>query len=491
MASAFFFLSITLVLLFGLTGCDSTEEVKQKKVRPAYEQFQPGEEMPGGATSVRATGFSTFAPPAANMPVTSLKDFHKGNAFFRQSWEPQTSEESPRDGLGPLFHTDTCDKCHIHDRRGVAPVDGEIIDVSMLVRLSIPAATEQHQYALKKSGVIPEPVYGGQLQDHAIEGVKPEGKTRASFQYSMVRFADGHQVELRKPTFIIEELGYGPMAKEVMMSVRITPPMIGSGLVEAVSENSLLANEDPQDRDGDGISGRANRVWDVQKQSTSIGRFGWKAGTPTLKQQSAGAFNGDMGLTTSLFPGESCTEFQKACLEAPKGEGPDVSDFILDKVVFYGRNLGVPMRADARKPEVLEGKKLFHEVDCASCHIPSFKTASMDVQSQTAMTVIEEGQANQLIWPYSDFLLHDMGDELADGRPEFLATGSEWRTPPLWGVGQTQEMDKGAGFLHDGRARTLMEAILWHGGEAEKSRDKVLKMNSEHRKSLLTFIESL
>ncbi|OED40490.1 thiol oxidoreductase [Endozoicomonas sp. (ex Bugula neritina AB1)] len=487
MTNALFFLCLTLTLVVGLSACDKHEPERVE----AYERFQQGEDMPGGNASVSVSGFNSFALPSANMPVSSRMEFHSGNAFFRQPWEPAPGENTSRDGLGPLFNTNTCEKCHIRDGRGHAPEDGALNDVSMLIRLSIPATTDQHQKMLRKAGVIPEPVYGGQFQDNALPGVKREGRIRVNYAYSTVSFADGFKVELRKPVFTIEELGYGPLDENVMMSARITPSMIGIGLLEAISEKNLLSHEDPDDADGDGISGRANRVWDVQKQRVSIGRFGWKAGVPTLRQQSAGAFNGDMGLTTSVFPNESCTDHQKECQQAFQGDAPDVSDLILNKVVFYSRNLGVPIRHDAKNPEVLKGKKLFNEVGCAKCHVASFKTASMATQSETAMTVIEQEQANQLIWPYSDFLLHDMGEELADGRPEFLATGREWRTPALWGIGHSQTVNKKAGFLHDGRARTLVESVLWHGGEAAESKKKVLEMNSEQRKALFRFIKSL
>ena len=307
---------VVLSLLFLLVGCDFSKEHKK---RPAYENFQPGEDLPGGAASVWVTGFNTIAKPSANMPVFNRLNFHKGNALFRQAWQPESGDDLASDGLGPLFHTASCSGCHIHDRRGHAPKDGEITDASVLVRLSIPAITDEQKKRLKKSGVIPEPTYGGQLQVNALEGIKPEGKVRVTFEYFKVAFADGHQVELRKPIFTMENLGYGPLAENTMISMRITPSMIGIGLLEAISEKSLLANEDPEDQDGDGISGRANRVWDIQKQRTSLGRFGWKAGVPTLRQQSAAAFNGDMGLTTSLLPDESCTERQKDCLAAPSG----------------------------------------------------------------------------------------------------------------------------------------------------------------------------
>lgn len=495
MANSFFFMSLALTLVLGLSGCDqkhSDHKHREKKnSQPAYETFQRGEDMPGGAASVAVSGFNSFALPSANMPVSKRMEFHTGNSFFREPWAPAPGSNPSRDGLGPLFNAETCEGCHIRDGRGHAPQDGSLNEISMLVRLSIPATTDAHRALLLKAGVIPEPVYGGQLQDRGVDGVPPEGKIKVKYRYSERRFADGSTIDLRAPEFSIEELGYGPMHKDVMKSFRITPSMIGIGLLEAIPETDLLAKEDPEDRNNDGISGRANRVWDVQKGKTSIGRFGWKAGVPTLRQQSAGAFNGDMGLTTSLFPNKVCTKAQTECLEKIAGDQPDASDKILDKVVFYSRNLGVPMREDARDEQVLKGKKLFYEANCQACHTPSFKTASIITQSETAMTVIEQEQANQLIWPYSDFLLHDMGEELSDNRPEFLASGKEWRTPPLWGIGHSQAVNKRAGFLHDGRARTLMEAIVWHGGEAAESRDQVLRMNAAQRRDLLRFIKSL
>lgn len=490
MNSSCFFIVLVMTIYLGLVGCDQVEKNKPRSKAP-YESFQKGEELPGGSASVSVSGFNSFALPSANMPVVKRMEFHTGNSFFRVPWTPAPGQDVARDGLGPLFNTDTCEKCHIRDGRGQAPDHNEFNDVSMLVRLSVPAKTDAQQEMLVRAGVIPEPTYGGQLQDRGVEGIPGEGKIKVKYQYFDVRFADGEKVQLRKPEFSIVDLGYGPMADDVMMSFRVTPSMIGIGLLEAIPESALLANEDPDDKNGDGISGRANRVWDIQKKMTSIGRFGWKAGVPTLMQQSAAAFSGDMGLTSTLFPDERCTESQKPCKEKVAGDKPDVSDGIMDKVVFYSRNLGVPIRHDAKDETVLKGKKLFYDAGCTGCHTPSFRTASMATQSETAMTIIEKEQANQLIWPYSDFLLHDMGPELADNRPEFLASGSEWRTPALWGIGHSKAVNKKAGFMHDGRARTLMEAVLWHGGEASQSKNKVLEMNARQRRALMAFIKSL
>lgn len=351
----------------------------------------------------------------------------------------------------------------------------------MLVRLSIPAGPE-HAAIIERLGVLAEPTYGGQLQDMANPGVAPEGKVRVSYSSERVTFADGLEVELRKPTLEISQLGYGALHPESQFSVRIAPPMIGLGLLEAIPEAAILANADPDDLNGDGISGRANQVWDHAQQRTALGRFGWKAGQPTLNQQNADAFANDMGLTSSLITHDNCTAVQTDCLQAPHGGEPEVSDNILATVLFYTRNLAVPARRNVDAPEVIAGKNLFHQAGCQSCHTPQFTTAA---------DAAEPELANQLIRPYSDLLLHDMGDGLADNRPEFLATGREWRTAPLWGIGLTETVNGHTQFLHDGRARNLLEAILWHGGEAEAAKQTVLTFNASERSALLAFLNSL
>lgn len=469
---AFFcYCSLTVGLIL-VSGCSQEE----------MAVYEDGEKWPGGKTSVTVSGRSSFSRTSANMPANRRLDFSIGDAFFKQPWVAAPDPSSHRDGLGPIFNTNACENCHIRDGRGHAPKGGDLNNVSMLVRISIPPETEEDKKILLTEGVVPHPVYGAQIQDFALPGVAPEAKIRVRYEYSTETFRDGHKVQLRKPVLSLEDPGYGPLPDNLMMSPRLSSPMIGLGLIEAISDSSLLANEDVEDRDGNGISGRVNRVWDIEKQITVIGRFGWKAGQPNLKQQSAGAFQGDMGITSSLFPDDNCTPSQKACKENYQKEGVDVSDSILDKVVFYSRNLAVPLRQDSMNKEILKGKKLFADVLCTGCHIPKFVTANLKTHPE---------QSRQKIWPYSDFLLHDMGEGLADNRPEFLADGREWRTPPLWGIGKTKMVHEKATFLHDGRARTIMEAILWHGGEAEAAKKKVLAMDTQQRKLLLKFIRSL
>ncbi len=436
----------------------------------------------GGNTAVKKEGANAFSLPAANLPMSKRLDFSVGNSFFRNPWVQAPASTDARDGLGPLFNTNGCQNCHIKDGRGHPPEADDLHAVSMLVRLSIPAMTPEQKKAYIKDGVIPEPTYGGQLQDFALQDQKPEGKINIQYSDVTVAFDDGTKVTLRKPTLSITELGYGDMHPDTMMSARVAPPMIGLGLLEMIPDETLLEWQDEQDANNDGVSGKVNRVWDVQKQDFAIGRFGWKAGQPTLMQQNAAAFNGDIGLTSNLFPNENCTSNQSICDDLPNGGKPEVSDNILDFVEFYTQHLAVPIRRNVNDPQVLQGQALFEQIGCQNCHKTNVKTAR-----NADLPALSE----QLIHPYTDLLLHDMGEGLADNRPEYLANGQEWRTPPLWGLGYTQEVNGHTYFLHDGRARSIMEAILWHGGEAKSAQQKVLKLNQTERDALLAFLNSL
>ncbi|WP_442112360.1 di-heme oxidoreductase family protein [Pseudomonas sp. NUPR-001] len=465
-----------LVLTMTLVACDDA---------PRFTQAEPGEALGGGKTTVNKRDQNAYSMPSANLAPSRRLDFSVGNSFFRNPWVIAPSTTTARDGLGPLFNANACQNCHIKDGRGHPPGPNARHAVSMLVRLSIP---DQPQYAkvIEQLGIVPEPVYGGQFQDMAVPGVAPEGKVRVEYTPVPVTFKDGTQVELRQPTLQISQLGYGPMHPDTRFSARVAPPMIGLGLLEAIPESAILANADPDDRNGDGIRGRPNQVWDDALGKTVLGRFGWKAGQPNINQQNVHAFSGDMGLTTSLRPMDDCTPAQVDCLNAPNGNGAngeqEVSDNIARLVLFYTRNLAVPIRQDVDSPQVLAGKNLFHQAGCQSCHTPSFTTAA---------TAAEPELANQLIRPYSDLLLHDMGPGLADNRTEFKASGQDWRTPPLWGIGLTQTVNAQAGFLHDGRARNLLEAVLWHAGEAETAKQHVLTFNADQRAALLAFLNSL
>jgi CxxC motif-containing protein (DUF1111 family) len=333
-----------------------------------------------------------------------------------------------------------------------------------------------------------EPTYGGQLQTFAVQGLAAEGQVAIDYSPVPVRLADGKAVSLRTPVYRITDLGYGPMHPDVRTSPRVAPAMIGMGLLELIPQADILAKADPDDRDGDGIRGIAQTGWSRVQDREMLGRFGWKAGTPTIADQTAVAFANDMGLSTPplRISAGDCMPMQRECLAAPNGndeaEGVEVTQKMFDLVVFYARNLAVPGRVDAQKPKVLEGKRLFADLGCAACHTPSHVTADDPAQPHLS---------GQTIWPYTDLLLHDMGEGLADGRPEGRASGRHWRTAPLWGIGLTKTVSGHSLLLHDGRARDLLEAVLWHGGEAQAARDRVVGLDAARRAALIAFLESL
>jgi CxxC motif-containing protein (DUF1111 family) len=316
-----------------------------------------------------------------------------------------------------------------------------------------------------------------------------EGEMRIAYEEIPVALNGGETVTLRKPTYTVDGLGYGPMADDVMLSPRVAPPMIGMGLLEQIHPGDILANADPDDADGDGISGKPSMVRDAATGEIALGRFGWKASTPSVRAQSADAFAGDIGISTPDVTSHygDCTTAQAACRDAPSGVqerlGPvEAPDPVLDLVAFYSRNLAVPVRRDVDDQEVLAGKAMFYGFGCADCHRPKYVTRRDAPQPEHRF---------QLIWPYSDLLLHDMGEGLADNAPVGDASGSEWRTQPLWGIGLTETVNGHTFFLHDGRARNLIEAILWHGGEAGPAKDAVVAATPEERQALVRFLESL
>ncbi len=429
-----------------------------------------GEELSGGQVTVFDVGPNAFGQQAPALAGLQELEFYVGNSFFNQNWVVAPASASARDGLGPLYNARSCSGCHFKDGRGRAPLfDGEL-STGFLLRLAI------------GNGLYSDPRYGGQLQDQAIPGIVVEGSVGISYEAVSGTFPDGKPYALRKPTYFITSLGYGSLAADAGLSPRVANQMPGLGLLEAIDVQAILANADAMDANGDGISGRPNYVWDVETQSTKIGRFGWKANQPSLRQQTAGAFLGDMGITTSLFPRENCTSDQLDCGAATTGGVPEISDDDLRKVVLYVKTLAVPARRDWATEEVLLGKLKFMEIGCGVCHIPAFVTGTDPEISALS---------GQQIRPYTDLLLHDMGAELADNVPDHDATGQEWRTPPLWGIGLFQVVNQHTYYLHDGRARNLEEAILWHAGEGAGANERYQNLSVADRLALLKFLNSL
>jgi CxxC motif-containing protein (DUF1111 family) len=457
----------------------------------AFDRAEAYEANAGGAaTTRRTTGADVFSQPSANLSFAQELDFKVGNGLFRRFWVSAPSSTEASDGLGPLYNARSCQGCHLKDGRGHPPAGPDDDAVSMFLRISIPDAADPMAARIPGwIGTAPDPTYGLQLQDFGVAGHKAEYRLAVDWEEVPVALSDGETASLRRPLWRAADPGYGPLHAQAMLSPRVAPQMIGLGLLEAIPAADILAAADPDDADGDGVSGRAAIVWSAEFDRPMLGRFGWKAGAPTVRAQSAGAFSGDMGLSTPLHPdgwGE-CTPAQAACRAATHGgdaahAGFEVDAPGLDLVAFYSRNLAVPARRDVEDPQVLRGKAMFHAAGCAACHTPKHVTHRLKDRPE---------QSFQLIWPYTDLLLHDMGEGLADDRPEGVANGREWRTAPLWGLGLTGAVSGHTQLLHDGRARDALEAILWHGGEAQAARDAVAAIPREDRAALLRFLGSL
>ena len=412
-------------------------------------------------------------------PFPSLNDeqydkFILGRSFFVIPWVEAPSATTARDGLGPLFNANTCVSCHPGNGRGTLLNDG-LASRSLLARLSINSnESDLHKSLLEKKGFIPEPVYGNQLAVNGIQGVDFEGKVKIDFEEVNVSFPDGEKQTLLKPKYSLENLNYTALHKDGNISYRIAPSLNGIGLIELISQEDILANVDEFDKNADGISGKANFVYSNITKKEELGKYTWKASVASLKEQVAGAASNDMGLTTTIFPDENCTQSQKECNESDKPKDAiDLPDDRLDAVTYYLKNIKTYEAKKSKEYE--EGLEIFEQISCAKCHISSFDT-----------------NKGFKVSPFSDFLLHDMGEELADGRVEFKANKNEWRTAPLWGLALHEKINnEKPRLLHDGRARDFQEAILWHGGEASNSKENYMNLPKDKREKLIKFLEEL
>lgn len=447
-------------IAFLFTGCLSVAS------QPLPADDAPEDLLLGGQATVVETNSQAFSQPFPKLSGIERLQFQAGDALFTESWVAAPASTAGRDGLGPLFITRACANCHLRDGRGAPPLDASEEPTGLLLRLS---SAEVHSY-------------GDQIQNRAIPGAQPEASIKIDWLESAVTLHDGSLISLRAPQLRLENLAYGSLPKDTLMSLRLAPPVHGLGLLDSVASATLLEYADPDDSNQDGISGRPNYLRGRVSGAMEIGRFGWKSNQPNLLEQVAGAFNGDMGLTSSLFFSPNCSTSQTICDDLANGGEPEVTDKQLNLVMHYSRFLAVPGRRDISLPEVKAGRQIFFESGCAGCHRPSLRTRA-DAVHPLLM--------DQLIWPYTDLLLHDMGPALADHRPDGQASGLEWRTPPLWGIGLTKEVNNREFFLHDGRARTLEEAILWHGGEGAASRQRYSMLAKSQRAELLRFLKSL
>ena len=472
---------------------------------------------PGGATTLARQSSRTFVYPAANMDKDVELDFWTGFALFRDPWVIAPSSTTARDGLGPFFNARACGTCHRGGGRGEMEY-GSSPPISVVVRLGVGANGQSP---------APHPDFGPQLQTNGIPGaagpkplaldasaadaagpgaLRPEalepmasrgdaagpsafgtGEATLSVRWRTLRgtFADGTPYELLAPAYEVDQPATRALLGNVQLSTRVAPPLLGLGLLEAIPAEVILERADPDDRDGDGISGRANRVPHPVTGETVLGRFGWKADQPTLETQVALAFREDIGITNGIHPDESCTESQLACRGLRTGaDAPhnvEIGDDLFDYVVDFAANIALPPAGEWTSAVRL-GSEIFREAGCDSCHRPGYTTGE---------SAHGEHLARQAIRPYTDLLLHDMGEGLADRTGDGGPGDPEWRTPPLWGLGLARHITGSESYLHDGRARTIAEAILWHGGEAAEAREEFRSMDKERRAALEAFVRAL
>lgn len=438
-----------------------------------WQDSTPPDSWLGGANgTTQAKDALAFGYPVPALDAIQRRAFAVGNAFFKDNWVAAPGTTTGRDGLGPLFNARSCSSCHLRDGRGRPPHPGEQDLPGLILRIGVPG----------EGGDVPHPEYGEQLGDHAVHGVAPEARLVIEEHAIQGSYGDGRTFELIRPGYRLEDPAHGPLGEDLRLGARVASQLIGLGLLEAVPEEDLVAHADPEDLDEDGISGRIHLVLDRRTGERRAGRFGWKATQPSVEQQVAAAFVNDIGITSSLFPDEALGARQADEIEFSSGGDPELSDRQLERVTFYSQVLAVPAQRDPQAPRVQRGRELFDELACATCHRPTLRTGG---------SAVIEAFTFQTVHPFTDLLLHDMGPGLADGKTDGDATPAEWRTPPLWGIGLFEAVNGHTRYLHDGRARDLAEAILWHGGEAEASREAFRLLPAEDRGALLAFLGSL
>lgn len=482
---------LLLCLSISITGCERNSQAEPDKLGvPKAEAHKPkryGSQveqsttdkslaaLPGGAGTVidlnPITRFNADAlsHPAANLSSRQRGLFALGNSFFTNPWVTAPASTAARDGLGPLFNAAACQDCHIRDGRGHAPPNHQRPLTAAVIRIALPSGK-------------PDSVYGSHIQTRAIMGVAAEAAVSVSWENFTETLPDGLSVKMRRPTITTGQWQYGPPSEDLVAGLRVAPPMSGLGLLEAITADEILA-EAKQQATHPEINGIANQVPNLESGQLALGRFGWKATQPTVRQQALDAFSNDIGITSSLVPKDPCTPAQTDCLNAPHGGRPELPANIEKGIVFYSRNLAVPARRDIDREEIASGEQLFLDIGCASCHRPQWVTGEAPNEPQVS---------KQTIFPYTDMLLHDMGEALADGIAEYNATGRHWRTAPLWAAGHMRPVGgEFAGYLHDGRALSIAEAILWHGGEAEAAKQRWRHLSSKERRRVIQFINSL
>ncbi|MEZ6037119.1 MAG: di-heme oxidoredictase family protein [Planctomycetota bacterium] len=422
----------------------------------------------GGPHTVRDTSGNAFGFPSPQLSRQERRSFLVGNSFFRQNWVETPSSAPDRDGLGPLFNARSCSSCHLRDGRSAPPAPDDVDRQGLLIRIGVRDGERAD---------VPHATYGGQIQDVATSGFAAEARVVIDYRATSAAFADGTPFELLAPSYSLSEPAYGDLGRGVVLGPRTAPALVGLGLLQAIPAATLQEWADADDVDGDGISGRVHVLADGR-----VGRFGWKATQPDVREQVAGAFVNDMGITSSLHPAEELTAAQRATTGFAGEANIEIDDATLLRVVFYTETLAVPAQRDVDDGEVQQGRALFTQFGCVACHRDDARTGD---------EACHPSYRDVAFAPYTDLLLHDMGAELADEKRDGDAAPAEWRTPPLWGIGLLSTVNGHSRLLHDGRARGVAEAILWHGGEGEAARERFRSADAAQRRALLRFVESL
>ncbi|MBS1645362.1 MAG: thiol oxidoreductase [Bacteroidetes bacterium] len=469
----------TGLLVVGNQSCQKSKDdvLEANETMNLYDEALQG----GNNGTINLATNLAFTQALPGLPTSEVINFKVGRSFFHTAWVMAPASTTAVDGLGPLFNTNSCNSCHIENGRGRTPFSQTESLNSIIIRVS-DAGEDAH------GGPKPNPDFGLQFRNKSTLNASPDGDVTVSYTEKKITYPDGSSASLREPSYHFTKLR-GGAAFPQFYSPRIANQIAGAGLLDAISEETILSFADELDANADGISGRPNYVWDDELQQTRLGRFGWKANEPSVRQQAAGALSGDMGITSPIYPnpnlwGTALALYSKLPSGSDTPGEPELPEPLFSNLVFYVQGLSVPQRRAWTNPEVLRGKALFAQVSCNKCHKPQMPTGSFP---QIPLL------SNQVIHPYTDLLLHDMGPALADGRKDFLAEGNEWRTAPLWGIGLVNLVNNNSGMflLHDGRARTIEEAILWHGGEAEKSKQSFMNLPKSDRDALIKFVNDL
>jgi CxxC motif-containing protein (DUF1111 family) len=427
----------------------------------------------GDGVTVSDASANAFGHALPTLTPAERRAFVVGNSFFKVNWVTAPSSTATRDGLGPLFNARSCSACHVRDGRSAPPEEGASERSGLLMRIGVHSDI---------GADVPHPIYGAQVQDSAILGARPEARVSIRSTSRKGQYGDGTRYELLAPEYALEDPAYGPLGEGLLLGPRTAPQLIGLGLLEAIPATAITDRADPDDRDRDGISGRANYVAASLGTGRILGRFGWKATQPDVESQASAAFLNDMGITSVTLRAEALTNAQREVIQFASGGSPEIDAKTFDQVVFYTRVLAVPSPRDAAEPRVARGRTAFDQFGCAKCHVPEWTT---DDASDLAHC------RERVIRPFTDLLLHDMGPELADEKRDGEAEPAEWRTPPLWGIGLIPIVNGHSRYLHDGRARDLAEAVLWHGGEATSARERFRTSSADERAALLAFLQSL